>query len=316
MRIKMVFSNWQIYRAVILGLWLGFSCFLYGQEISSEAGVKWSVIHIIDAGETPTGLLQNVSAIDLDREGNLYIVDSGRNRLLKYTASHTFVKEIGGFGRGAEQFNNPRDVDAHLTLNIFVADFSNNRIVRFDSHLNYLNDFNPIYNNPFYFEMPLSVAVNNQYDLFILEDLNKRIVKIDRFNQPLTAFGTSSENLGQLLGPYQISLSARNLLYVSDPLSGSIQIFDFLGNYISQVSHPDFVEPKGIFLTAQGQLLVADPKGQKVYFFSDHHSLEDILDLRILPLAPLDIALWNPGGTRYPLLYVATSRACVILITR
>mgnify|MGYP005836710487 CR=1 FL=1 len=311
----MIFQNLNFYQTIFIGLWIAFSHILFSQDITSLAGVNWSVRAIIDAQETPTGMLQNVSAIDLDTEGNLYIIDSGRNRLLKYSAAGIFMKEIGGFGRGTEQFNDPRDVDAHLTLNIFVTDFNNNRIVRFDSNLNYLNDFNPIFNSSFYFEMPLSVTVNNQYDIFILEDLNKRIVKIDRFNQPLTAFGTTSENLGQLLGPYQVTLGRRNILYVSDPLSCSIQIFDFLGNYIGNIIHPDFIEPKGIFTTAQGELLVADPKGQTIYFFNHHHTLDDILNLKILSIHPLDIALWNPGAERNRILYVVSSRLCVVLAT-
>lgn len=308
----MIFQNSNFFQAIFIGLWVGFSHFLFSQVIKSTAGIDWSFRSIIDAQETPAGILQNVSAIDLDTEGNLYIIDSGRNRLLKYSATGTFMREIGGFGRGSEQFNDPRDVDAHLTLNIFVTDFNNNRIVRFDSNLNYLNDFNPVFTNPFYFEMPLSVAVNNQYDLFILEDLNKRIVKIDRFNKPLTVFGTTSENLGQLLGPYQVTLGSRNILYVSDPLSCAIQIFDFLGNYIGSITHPDFIEPKGIFATAQGELLVADLKGQKIYFYNNHHALDDILDLKILALNPLDMALWNPGAERNRVLYVASSRNCVV----
>jgi hypothetical protein len=297
---------------VLLGF-LGIPSALFTQETRSPGEISWIITRIIDAQETPAGVLQNVTAIDLDTEGNLYILDSGRNRLLKYSAAGFFIKEAGGFGKGSEQFNDPRDVDAHLTLNIFVADFNNNRIVRFDSNLNFLNDFIPDFESPYYFEMPLSIAVNGQYDLFILEDLNKRIVKFDRFNQPLAAFGEASENLGQLLGPYQLALGSKNEIYVSDPLNQSILVFDFLGNYLFEIIHPDFLEPKGIFLSLQGQLLVADPRGQKIYFYDSQQKISDILNLTDYNIFPLDVAYWNPRGDQQSVLYVASARQCLVM---
>ncbi|OGB60642.1 MAG: hypothetical protein A2Y94_03335 [Caldithrix sp. RBG_13_44_9] len=297
---------------MILG-WLVITSNTFAQEPQAESEFSWEIIRVIDAQETPSGILQNISAIDLDTEGNLYILDSGRNRLLKYSSSGIFIKETGGFGKGPEQFNDPRDVDAHLTLNIFVADFNNNRIIRYDSNLNFLNDFIPDFESPFYFEMPLSVAVNGQYDLFILEDLNKRIVKFDRFNQPLAAFGKASENLGQLLGPYQLALGSKNEIYVSDPLNKSIQVFDFLGNYLREIVHPDFVEPRGIYISPQGQLLVADPKGQKIYFYDSSHKIFDVIDVRNFNIVPLDIASWNPRMDKNTVLYVASARHCLVM---
>jgi hypothetical protein len=293
--------------------WLLIASNAFAQETVSDSMISWEIIRVLDAQETPSGALQNISAIDLDTEGNLYILDSGRNRLLKYSSSGIFIKETGGFGKGPEQFNDPRDVDAHLTLNIYVADFNNNRIVRYDSNLNFLNDFSTDFESPFYFEMPLSVAVNGQYDLFILEDLNKRIVKFDRFNQPLAAFGKASENLGQLLGPYRLALGNKNEIYVADPLNKSIQVFDFLGNYLMEIVHPDFIEPRGIFLSPQGQLLVADPKGQKIYFYDNSRKISEILNLRDLNILPLDVASWNPRTDKNAILYVASVRHCLIM---
>jgi hypothetical protein len=300
---------------ILLGfIWIPVGSF--SQEISSPGEISWLITRIIDAQETPAGVLQNVTAIDLDTEGNLYILDSGRNRLLKYSAAGIFIKEAGGFGKGPEQFNDPRDLDAHLTLNIFVADFNNNRIVRFDNNLNFLNDFIPDSDSPFYFEMPLSIAVNGQYDLFILEDLNKRIVKFDRFNHPLAAFGKASENLGQLLGPSQLALGSKNEIYVSDPLNRSILVFDFLGNYLFEIVHPDFLEPKGIFFSFLGQLLVADPRGQKIYFYDRQQKISEILDLTYYNIFPLDVAYWNPRGDKQAVLYVASAQQCLIMIRK
>ena len=275
---------------------------------------QWVIKGVLDGKETPTGEFIDISAIDLDSEGNLFILDNGRNRLLKYSVNGRLITEIGGFGSTQDRFNEPRDLDAHLTLNIYVTDYNNDRIVLFDNHLNYLNEFKSSSDDLFYFEMPLSVAVNNQYDLFILEDLNKRIVKYDRFNQPKAQFGKASDNLGQLLGPQQVAMGSKNEIFISDPLSKTIQVFDFLGNFLKEITHPDFIEPAGIDVSPKDYLIVSDQKGQKIFFFTTRGKLQEQLDLKPFNISPTDVALWHPSGTERSHLYVSSVNKCYLFV--
>jgi DNA-binding beta-propeller fold protein YncE len=289
--------------------------YIYSFSFGQDGSASWKLSYIFDGVNTPTGKFINITAIDLDQEGNLFILDAGRNRVLKYSDKNQLMQEIGGFGNSQDRFNDPRDLDAHLTLNVFVSDFNNNRIVRFDSHLNYLSDFsiedfNISYDNPLYFEMPLSVTVNNQYDIFVLEDLNKRIIKFDRFNQPLAAFGKASENLGQLLGPQQINIGPKNEIYVSDPLSKSIIVFDFLGNFVRNIIHPEFIEPRGIDISNTGEIIVADQKAKKVFFFKPSGKFSMVWDLLSENIEPTDVAMHSPKGTNKILLYVSSQTKC------
>ena len=295
---------------LLICVFLFSSISLIAQEEELES--TWIVSGMLDGMKTPTGLFIDITAIDLDSEGNLFILDRGRNRLLKYTANGQLLEEIGGLGSAQDRFNEPTDLDAHLTLNIYVTDYNNDRIVLLDKNLNYLNEFKSSSDDLFYFEMPLSVAVNNQYDLFILEDLNKRIVKYDRFNQPKAQFGSATDNLGQLLGPFQVALGSKNEIFISDQLSKTIQVFDFLGNFLREIAHPDFIEPVGIDVTTKDYLIVADRKGQKIYFFTTGGKLQEQLDLKLLEISPTDVALWHPRGTENSYLYVASVNKCYL----
>jgi tripartite motif-containing protein 71 len=273
---------------------------------------QWILARAINGEDSPSGKFLSIPAIDLDPQGNLYIVDSGRNRLLKYSPDGYYIEDVGGFGNGPHQFNDPRDVDAHLALSIYIADYNNNRVVRLDSRMYYLSDFKTSLDSPYYFEMPLSVAVDNQYDIFILEDLHKRVVKFNRFDQPQVAFGKSSENLGQLLGPYQIAAGQKNILYVSDSVQGIIVMFDFLGNYLNQIEHPDMIEPRGIHVSARGELAIADHRGRKIFFYRQGGKFFDLLDLSPADIKPTDVALWHPMGRQDMVLYVSDSDKCYI----
>ncbi len=272
----------------------------------------WQLNSVVTGDITPSGVFRENVAMDLDSEGNLYIVDRGRNRLVKFSPEGFFLHEVGGFGDGAEEFNDPRDVDAHLTLNIYVADYNNDRIVRFDQRLNYLNEFKSSEDSPIFFERPLSVAVSNQYDIFLLDDLNKEVIKINRFNQPLIAFGNASDNLGQLLGPYQLAISQKNEVYVTDRLQKAVVIFDYLGNFNMELTHPEFQDPKGIDIDFYDQLVITDPIARKIFFFRDHSSFIQELDLKPAGLIPVDAFYWQPRGKKIAYLYILTSQKCLV----
>lgn len=286
---------------------------LWSQESTNFNNLAdWKFIKKIDGKFSSSGIFREAIAIDLDTEGNLYVLDRGRNRLLKYSVNGFFLKEIGGFGDGPEQFDDPRDVDAHLTLNVYVADYNNSRIVRYNSKLDYLSDFRTSPDDAVYFEFPLSVAINGQYDIFLLEDQNRSIMKFDRFNQPLVAFGTSSDNLGQLLGPYQLTSGSKNEIYVSDHLLKTILVFDYLGNFLREIRHPDFLEPKGIAVSQRNELAVVDQGLQYLFFFEGGLKFNAKLDLGSLNEDILDVALWDARGRSKKVLYLLSSRACYI----
>ena len=283
------------------------------QEQSPNATLSWSVVQQLDGSRTPSGKFQDAVAVDLDSEGNIYIVDRARHRLVKYDQNFVFVKEIGGFGTGGEQFNDPRDVDAHLTLNIYVADYNNNRIVRFDGNLNYLNEFKSRAENNYYFEMPLSVGVSGQYDMFILEDLNRRIIKFDRFSEPQVAFGDNTENLGQLLNPHQLTVSEGGKIFVSDPAAKAVVVFDYLGNYAGEITHPDLQQPKGVSVAADGTLLVCDSETRQIFFFKNGQSFGGVLNVSGWGIKPQDVVMAVARKSTARLLYVLSPQKCLIL---
>ncbi len=275
---------------------------------------NWRLVRTIDGENTPSGSLQNAVALDLDSQGNIYIVDQGRHRLIKFDSNGNFIKEIGGFGDGPEQFSSPTDVCARRTLNIFVADYNNNRIVRFDAHLNYLSEFIADSDNLLYFEMPLSVAVTGQYDIFVLEDLNKRIIKLNRFNQPLVSFGDASDNLGKLLEPYQLAISEEGEIFVSDLGAKSVVVFDYLGNFLYEIRHPDFVQPSGISTNLGNDLLVVDSETHKIYFFEEGKNFVGMFNVKAYSINLVDVALFYQSGKIQYWLYVLSPNRCWVFM--
>jgi streptogramin lyase len=80
---------------------------------------------------TGDGQFRSPGGIAVDRQGNVYVVDTSNNRVEKFTADGTFVAKWGSQGSGAGQFNNPRGITVAPNGDVLVADRDNQRVQRF-----------------------------------------------------------------------------------------------------------------------------------------------------------------------------------------
>ncbi|MDZ7805652.1 MAG: hypothetical protein U5K71_00885 [Gracilimonas sp.] len=69
----------------------------------------------------------------------IYIVEQGKDRLLKLDHTGKLLDTIGGRGSGDYQFSKPVDVDATNGLKIFITDQNNRRIQVFDRRGQFLS---------------------------------------------------------------------------------------------------------------------------------------------------------------------------------
>lgn len=281
-------------------------------EGASAQMVNYRQIGMIQADSIPSGPLKDAVAIDLDPQGNLFIVDRSGNRLIKFSPNGNFLREVGGFGNGAEQFNDPRDVFAFFALSVYVADYNNNRILRFDNHLNYIDQFSGITPQSELFEWPLSVIVTRQLDFFVLEGVQRSILKINRLGRLQTTFGGVSDNLGQLVEPYQMATDRNNRIFISDPGQQSVIIFDYLGNFLKQIQLPHWRMPSGISVNYQDKLIVCDPEERTVDILTAPYTVWETLSLPEEFAVPMDAVLREEKGRR-PVLYLLTPGDCYIL---
>ncbi|RMG68236.1 MAG: hypothetical protein D6715_02760 [Calditrichaeota bacterium] len=296
------------------------ACFLFGwspgpsrQSVNaqeSKSKVQWNFLRAFRGETSATGLLRQAVALDLDSEGSVYVVDRALNRLLKFSSDGELIREVGGFGREADQFDDPRDVDAHNTLNVFVADFNNNRVVRLDRNLNFISDVRGDQIADLPFEQVLSVSISTQYDIFLLENVNKQIIKLNRQLAPVAVFGGIQETFGQLLEPVQINLQENQRLFVSDAGQSAVLVFDYLGNYLESVQLPGLSAPAGLYWGQDQHLYVVDSADDELWILDK--TLRPLYHLMVPPPAHslLDVAVRFDKTTGKRTLYLLSPGAC------
>jgi len=238
------------------------------------------------------------------------IVDRENNRLLKYSGDQ-FLREVGGFGNEGDQFDDPRDVDASLTLDILVADYNNERIVRFDRNLNFVTAYSgQSEEGELLFGRVKSVAYSNQLEIFLIDDDQRQVVKLDRLGNAPLFFGGPEEPYGQLLDPLQLTVSTQHV-FVSDPGQEAVLVYDFLGNFITRIQAPDF-QPGALDWAPDKELFVLNQQDQHVMAFNRHHQWKYSLIFRELTGPIQDIAIWMESGSAIKRVYVLTDQQCRI----
>jgi hypothetical protein len=68
------------------------------------------------------------AAVTVDKAGNIYVLDSGNNRLQKFSADGKFLASFGRFGQGPGEFIYPSWLAIDSSGNLYVSDPHNRRL--------------------------------------------------------------------------------------------------------------------------------------------------------------------------------------------
>ncbi|MCP4726528.1 MAG: 6-bladed beta-propeller, partial [bacterium] len=100
-----------------------------------ESGIKVELIRKIGSAETEDEnyLFYLPSDIAEDKEGNLYILDSGNFTVKKFSSEGKFILNFGEWGQGPGELFDPIALDIHPQGKIGVADAGNNRMEIFSA---------------------------------------------------------------------------------------------------------------------------------------------------------------------------------------
>ncbi|MFN4152540.1 MAG: hypothetical protein ACK4IX_16485, partial [Candidatus Sericytochromatia bacterium] len=80
-----------------------------------------------DGGQATSAQLNNPSSVFVDLSGNIYISDSGNNKIRKVDTSNNISTIVGTSG----ELNNPTDLFVDEDSNIYIADKGNYKIKKF-----------------------------------------------------------------------------------------------------------------------------------------------------------------------------------------
>lgn len=193
--------------------------------------------------------LDDARSVRISTLGNLFIVETGRNRILKTDRYGIRVDSVGRLGNGAYQFDLPVAIDPANELKIYVADKNNRRIQVFDRRLQYLSTLQmPRRTGLPVRYLPSRVEVDPSGNIFFLDADRHVIYRFDSNGQYELDFELFGED-GRILPAAMTLLDDE--LWVAGERGQLLHRFTLHGSYRGFVHSP---EPVRSLRTSGGAL--------------------------------------------------------------
>ena len=182
---------------------------------STDGGMNWAVFAPFGVGVNQVRAPQGVA---LDAAGNVYVADTGNNRVLRFEAGVPGTGEILLFGG---EVNAPQGLAIDAMFNLYVADTGNDRVLKIPN----ANQPTPgatvivarIGSSANQVRQPQGVAVDNEGNLYVADTGNDRVLEfVGGVPGTGVVLATIGSALGQVRGAEGVSVN----VFAAGPLAG------------------------------------------------------------------------------------------------
>jgi sugar lactone lactonase YvrE len=179
------------------------------------------------------------SGLALDIQGNLYVIDAGHDRIVKYDPDGKQLAQWGSHGQGDGQFffggeQDPSGsgsfIESYGKLvvdrqgNVYVVDTKNVRIQKFDSHGKFLSKWGGPGTGAGQFGTLVGIAIDSQANIYTAENSPvSRIQKFDRNGIFLLQWQPHPVDNGLAFGPVGIAIDGQDHVYLLDRATSTVQ---------------------------------------------------------------------------------------------
>ncbi len=251
----------------------------FGSNLSAGAR-NAPISNSISVGGLSSKVGTGTAGNTLSPNGDIYVADTGNNRIQVFDSSGNYIAQWGSFGNGNGQFYSPKSLAKQFN-NIYVVDTGNNRIQKFDASGNYLLQWGSPGSGNGQFNHPEGVAVDLVGNVYIVDTQNYRVQKFTSLGVYLTQWGSPGSGNGQFgtpiyqsnfFGPEGITVDSLNNIYVVDTTNFRIQKFDSNGMFISKFGglgsgNGYFLMPTDIIVDSLGYMYVTEMHHNRVQKF-------------------------------------------------
>jgi sugar lactone lactonase YvrE len=223
------------------------------------------------------GSLRMPFGLDIDAQGNLYVMDGGLKRIHVYDANGKFLRMLGQELKWSRPVGLALDLPRKriYTVEAGGIDSQEHRVRALDMDTGkLLFEIGKRGDGPGEFNLPRDAVVGADGLLYVVDGGNFRIQVFDGNGKFVKTFGAIGRQSGQFSRPKEIAADTQGNIYVVDTAFGNFQIFDAAGTLLLDVgsrSNSDapakFMLPSGIAVDLDWRIYMVDQFFRKVEVF-------------------------------------------------
>ncbi|MBI5700519.1 6-bladed beta-propeller [Candidatus Saganbacteria bacterium] len=200
-----------------------------------------------------------------DDNGNIYVADSGLNKVLLFDGAGNYKSEIG---RGI--FSRPCGIAIDSVLKrIYVVDAISGLVDVFNSDHDFVASFPSTkegLNHPTY------IVLDQKSNIYVVDSLNFRVQVYSPEGKKKSEFGKMGRAPGSFSLPKGIAIDSNKNIYVTDSSFDNVQIFNGKGGLLlffgeSGNKEGEFWVPAAISIDERDHIYVADSYNNRVQVF-------------------------------------------------
>jgi DNA-binding beta-propeller fold protein YncE len=211
------------------------------------------------------GKLRYSYSVAVDSKGDVYVADTGNNRIVKLTGNGSNGKAIGKAGRGKGSFSKLEDIEVDAAGNIYTADSQNNLVQKMtpDGAVAWAATI----------KTPQGLGVAGDGTVYVSSALDHKVIRLGPNGESQKEWGSFGSDKGQFQYPHDIVIDKEGNVYVADFANARIQKFRNDGTFITAWGelgdgNGQFHNPWGLAIDSTGNIWVSDMGNHRLQIFT------------------------------------------------
>jgi len=186
-------------------------------ELDGSFVAKWGNFGQTQSAAGGENLFYGPRDLVVDKQGRLFVSDTGNKRIMVFDRSGTYLAQWGGGGLAAGSFEEPVGLALDSDGDLYVADTWNRRVQFFGPGYNYVREWpvegwfgTNVTNKPF-------IDVDSQGRAYVTDPEGYRVCVFDNQGTIVATFGRYGYEMDAFTMPTGIAVDPAGYIYVTDP---------------------------------------------------------------------------------------------------
>ncbi len=217
------------------------------------------------------GGLNSPLGLDIDKDGSVYVADSGNRLVQVFGPLGDFKFEFPIAVPDSQRSPDPVDVVLDESKDrCYVIDNDNHRILVYSRDgSRYVKSWGGSGEKPGEFQFPFLAALDNRSTLYVVDVLNTRVQALNEEGRAMAYIGKWGVDRGQFYRPKGVTVDKKDRIYVSDSYLGVVQVFERFRKFLGVLGTPEkkmlrFSTPVGLAVDDALRLYVVEMQPNRV----------------------------------------------------